>query len=651
MGHEKLSIVTDGQRYGMSLSRVKKEAFEIFAALAKENRGVWIPEGKIWIFEEEGAKAVIDRLAAMKEPVVPREEIRQVLREAMRSRDPYALARYLNVRICRTKDAQTVLTCHYDRILVKTIRGAKGNFVKTSKVWLVPMPPEALVKVLEEKGGVNADNVLLLDVVVDFEEFSKSKGTSIDVFFGESKTIENPGGPAGEKPKTMTAFGTPLQILPVNEDALRKEAVQSELLPHQVEGVRHLLQRTSALLADDMGLGKTRQAVVAAKLAGGRTLIVPPATLRSNWKNEIMAIGIPEETIFVVSGGKAVPPITARWVICNYENVETVLRSNQRFETIVVDEAHFIKESGSKRTQATMMLASKIPRRYILTATPVLNRESEIHSLLRLGGHPVGLMPVEEFSKIFARSREARLDLNHRISEWMLRRMKTEVVSLPGKERTIVKLDPPKAFVREFSEIVNNEGLMAIQKFVQMITVSERHKITFVVDALQSMGEKDKAIVFCNRLESVNTIVREMENAGIGCVRYTGKEVENRDEAVRLFQKDPDTRVFVSTFGAGGVGITLTSGNIVIHAGLPMTPAHLDQAEDRANRIGQKRRVRVLVPALKGSIDEGLLDLLDEKRERIGEVMGEKEWEGAVRQFVQATVRNRTKSGEGEKTG
>jgi SNF2 family DNA or RNA helicase len=233
----------------------------------------------------------------------------------------------------------------------------------------------------------------------------------------------------------------------------------------------------------------------------------------------------------------------------------------------------------------------------------------------------------------------------------MLRRMKTEVVTLPGKERTIVKLDPPKTFVREFTEIVNNEGLMAIQKFVQMITVSERHKIPFVVDALQSMGEQDKAIVFCNRLESVNTIVREMENAGIGCVRYTGKEVENRDEAVRLFQKDPDTRVFVSTFGAGGVGITLTSGNIVIHAGLPMTPAHLDQAEDRANRIGQKRRVRVFVPALKGSIDEGLLALLDEKRERIGEVMGEKEWEGSVRQFVQETVRNRTKSGKGEKTG
>ena len=83
----------------------------------------------------------------------------------------------------------------------------------------------------------------------------------------------------------MTAFAIP------HLDALSRIAPGS-LYPHQADGVAFLISKKRAILADDMGLGKTRQAIVALEAAApeGVILVVCPASLKLNWKREILMV-------------------------------------------------------------------------------------------------------------------------------------------------------------------------------------------------------------------------------------------------------------------------------------------------------------------------------------------------------------------------
>ncbi|MEN1606950.1 SNF2-related protein, partial [Pseudomonas aeruginosa] len=108
---------------------------------------------------------------------------------------------------------------------------------------------------------------------------------------------------------------------------------------------------------------------------------------------------------------------------------------------MLCDEAHYLKEPDSTRTRNAFLLSKHIERRFLLTATPVLNRESELHTLLRLSGHPIGAIPLSDFLSDFAGSPELRKALSERVSEWMLRRRKDVLASLKGKRHEFQYVD------------------------------------------------------------------------------------------------------------------------------------------------------------------------------------------------------------------
>jgi SNF2 family DNA or RNA helicase len=388
-------------------------------------------------------------------------------------------------------------------------------------------------------------------------------------------------------------------------------------MDHQPAGIEHLLQRTSALLADDMGLGKTRQAVIAAAIRAGERhiLVITLSTLIINWQREIQMV-YPHARI-----AKQVFDREAQWVIVNYERLGDYVLQAGHFDVMIIDEAHRLKEPTAAWTRHGFDIAAKIPNRYLLTGTPVLNRESELHTLLRLSGHPVGQLPLKEFCEQFAGSQDFRKNLRAAIGDWMLRRPKDVLPNLKGKQRQTQPIELSVEERREYERIRHEDrpGLARLGSLRQML---EKVKVSVVMALLQELDVEDKVILFCEFKDTVARLRICCEQAGYGCVTLVGSDpIGKRQTAIDGFQTDPDTRIFIGTTSAAGTGNNLTAANYVMFLGLPWTPGLQDQAEDRAYRNGQLRMVVVKIPLVENTIDQALWQMLQEKRQLAQELI------------------------------
>ena len=165
--------------------------------------------------------------------------------------------------------------------------------------------------------------------------------------------------------------------------------------PHQISGASILLKNRKYILADTMGLGKTFTAILASYNRPGRKLIVTPASLKLNWRNEIVRFGIPESKICVISSKTVKDDLKndAEWVIVNYDSLRCVHREipvshwAESFETAVFDEAHYCKAvntkggPGSMRARYSAVISERVPYVYLLTGTPITNKTKDIYML------------------------------------------------------------------------------------------------------------------------------------------------------------------------------------------------------------------------------------------------------------------------------
>jgi len=279
----------------------------------------------------------------------------------------------------------------------------------------------------------------------------------------------------------LSAMGTPMQRLAVDEELLASTAEACGLRDYQVAGVRHLLGLSSALLADDMGLGKTRQAVVAAHLASpdARVLVVCPASLCLNWQREIQAV-FPGQAIGMIGEHGMERLRECRWIIANYERLGGLVRETTlSIGTMVIDEAHYLKEHQAGRTRNAFLLAERIPRRFLLTGTPVLSREIEVHTLLRLSGHPIGQIELADFRQQFAGAPERRVELAVRLSEWMLRRGKDVLTDLGDKTQQVRYVRPPDGMA-SYEAIMRDMTLQSMPKITKLRQHLEVLKVDFI---------------------------------------------------------------------------------------------------------------------------------------------------------------------------
>lgn len=518
------------------------------------------------------------------------------------------------LRIAPLTHGGVLLSGDYHPGTVAIARRMRGVYLGQSKSWRIDASAELVRNNLILELGLGEDQFEILDTVQELL-------TDGSIVPADTVTRISLGGPPQERRSSSAQedFSNDVYLAAIpaiertelTKDHIAQVLTGHSLLDHQPAGIQHLLQRTSALLADDMGLGKTRQAIIAAAIRAidRPILVITLSTLIINWKREIQMV-YPQANI-----GMQVFDPSPQWIITNYERLGDYVLRADHFEVMIIDEAHRLKEPTAAWTRHGFDIAAKVPNRYLLTGTPVLNRESELHTLLRLSGHPVGQLPLKAFCEQFAGSQDFRKNLRHAIDDWMLRRRKDVLPGLKGKQRQTLSVELSADERHEYDRIrcEDRPGLARLGSLRQLL---EQVKVRVVMQLLSTLDVEDKVILFCEFKETVFILRKRCLEAGYGCVTLVGSDsVVKRQNAIDTFQDEPEVRIFAATTSAAGTGSNLTAANYVMFLGLPWTPGMQDQAEDRAFRNGQRRLVVVKIPLVENTIDQMLWQLLQEKRQ------------------------------------
>lgn len=405
-----------------------------------------------------------------------------------------------------------------------------------------------------------------------------------------------------------------------------------------------------ALLADDMGLGKTLQALCAIQ---GRTLIVCPTSVLSSWQDQIERFR-PSLKVSVYHGGSRKLDPQAHVTLTTYG----VLRVDQEaltvadWQTIVLDEAHIIKNPGSQIAKAAHSL--RAPFRIALSGTPVENRLADLWSQFQFV-NPGLLGTQDDFEEQYASpisrgDRETEQRLRARIRPFLLRRLKREVApELPPRTEVLLHCelnsderslyDAILAASRQ--EVLTQLGqggsvFAALETLLRLrqacchsalvpgqseTAPKSSSKTSLLLETLQeSIGLGHRSLVFSQWTSFLDLLEPLLSDAGIDFCRLDGS-TPNREEVVRRFQDPKGPPVFLLSLKAGGVGLTLTAADHVFLLDPWWNPTVEDQAADRAHRIGQENPVLIHRLVAKDTLEDRILMLQREKQRLSGAVL------------------------------
>ena len=700
-------MYVDGLRIGFWLTYEAAIARGSHEIIKKHGCG-WAADPKIWVGPLKSAEKIIKALSVAWPRAYPLEQGMAILAKALVRPEPF-WAMYALPQLTRGNHRDLVsetwlLTFPYDSVATSFLKKQdNAQWDGGLQAWVISCAREAALDLLAQMGapeewisitrngdlpvynqtggwkpyfvGVDENDVITERVKLEVGGAEKPAFSSSSPSEAQ-KRKEAEAAKAIREQMIQRAFHEPLALLPVDESIIQEITERCALMPHQPDGVRHFLSKTSALNGDDMGLGKTRQTVAAASVLPGGKIIVCPASLKDNWNREIKMV-IPDAQPFIFES--TLPDVQPEWMIVNYERLGALLEwmdnapsqgfifqedepagcgacnpfagletdngdrrdpcascpcrsvvlddgglahaEGWRFTVAAFDEAHYLKEPGAQRTQHAFALAKRATRKWLLTATPMLNKAEETWTLLRLSGHPAGQVDVPTFVEHFTRSKNERHGLGDRISEWMIRRMKEDTLTMEGKFRQEPLVSANEEHLQRYHMVMDdNDTRIAIQKITIARQWLEEVKRAPILEMLEDLQPGVKAIVFCNFEATVEWFMDQLPQDS--AVRLTGKESrKQRDRAVQTFQHNPDCRWFVANIKAAGVGLNLTAATYVFFVSRPWTPADQEQAEDRAYRIGQKRRVEIYIPIVPDTIDEQIRSLILNKKKITEDVL------------------------------
>lgn len=610
--------VSDGRRLGMQLTYVEGLSRELKAAGA-----TWFAPRRMWVRAVSSVDDAVTWLQHVHDGHwFDFSGARVPLQAALGGTEADFFSQLLDVQVFPLTTGGYAVSTRYDKFMLRALRGLRARFHPYASAWEVRhVTLDELLDTLDRIAGVARDYVFVHGAAVVLEAMSAAPTSPVPISVPVAPQESAPRGDAGDEEEKGTGFlstlGDAIERVELDPAVLHEISRKAGLRDYQVTGVQFMGSRTSALNGDDMGLGKSRQTVVASWLAArfgeGRVLIACPASLRINWEREIRAV-FPQARIGMVGEDRVATLHGCQWVIANYERLGTLVRESElHFDVMACDEAHMLKEHHAGRTRNAFILAKRIPRRFMVTGTPLLNREVELHTLLRLSGHPLGHLELKVFRERYAGSPDKRAALAEALQGWMIRRRKDVLKELGTKSRHLRWISPPEGLAA-YQRTLHDPSLGVMPKITKLRQRLEALKTEFVIETAEGLAEGDKLIVFCEYMETVTTLKHMLSASGIRCVSLVGSDpIAKRQKAVDEFQNDPAVTVFITTTTAGGVGLTLTRATWVAFCSLPWTPALMRQAEDRAYRLGQTRDVNVLVPLIAGTIDEQVWRLLEAK--------------------------------------
>lgn len=388
-----------------------------------------------------------------------------------------------------------------------------------------------------------------------------------------------------------------------------------------------------------------------------KVLVICPSSLKINWYREIKNYS--DKNILIVEGKNWEP--TFDFYIINYdilknyhsmektENIESYkLIENEKFDLVIIDEAHYISNPTAQRTKLINDLVKNIPKVWLLTGTPMTSRPINYYNLLKIVDSPIasnwqgyvkrycaGYQFKVGGKKIWNTNGSSNLDeLRERTKNIVLRRMKTDILDLPEKMVSPIFLDLTSTFysdeledfIRISKDNKNKESLtVTINRLMKLRQVIAFEKVPYTCELIDKVIEQGKkVIVFTNFTSSLDMLHEKYKKNSVILDGRMSKE--KRQQSVDKFQNDDKTKIFISNIKAGGVGITLTSAEVVIMNDLSFVPSDHSQAEDRAYRYGQKNSVLVYYPVFENTIEMIIYNILQKKKNIIDQVMGDGEY-------------------------
>ncbi|NWW21732.1 SMAL1 protein, partial [Falcunculus frontatus] len=424
--------------------------------------------------------------------------------------------------------------------------------------------------------------------------------------------------------------------------------IVTSLMPFQREGVNFAISRNGRLLlADDMGLGKTIQAICIAAYYHQEwpLLVVTPSSVRFTWAEAFhrwLPSLSPESTNVIVSGKDS---LTGSLI--NIISFDLLSRMDKQlksaFQVVIVDESHFLKNTKTARCQAAMPLLKAAKRVILLSGTPAMSRPAELYTQIAAVQptffpqfHSFGLrycdakkMPWGWDYSGSSNLTELKILLEESI---MIRRLKSDVLSqLPAKQRKMVVVAPEGISAKTKAVLAAEAKKMAkgyenkqqekealLVFFSRTAEAKIRSVVEYILELLESGN--NKFLVFAHHKIMLDAVVAELKKKHVEHIRIDGSTSSaERQSLCQKFQFSEKQAVAVLSLTAANMGLTLSAADLVVFAELFWNPGILIQAEDRAHRIGQTSSVNVHYLVAKGTADDYLWPMIQEKIKVLGE--------------------------------
>lgn len=429
--------------------------------------------------------------------------------------------------------------------------------------------------------------------------------------------------------------------------------VQASLRDYQEKGVRWLQMLHNygfgGILADDMGLGKTLQTIAfltSRVTEDSRVLILAPSGLIYNWADEFRRFA-PQLDLAVVHGLKAnreaILSENHQIYVTSYATFrqDSELYQEMAFDFLFLDEAQVMKNAQTKIAQSLRQFV--VPAVFALSGTPIENHLGELWSIFQIV--LPGLLPSKkEFMKLPA-DRVAQF-----IKPFVMRRKKEEVLTeLPDLIEVVYKNeleDQQKAiYLAQLQQMRDRLAQVTDQEFqrsrVEILSGLMRLRqicdtpALFMDDYQGASGKLDslrdlllqvadgghRVLIFSQFKGMLEKIEKELPDLGLTSFKITGSTpAHDRQEMTKAFNQG-ERDAFLISLKAGGVGLNLTGADTVILVDLWWNPAVEAQAIGRAHRMGQEQMVEVYRLITKGTIEEKIQELQEQKKHLVSQVL------------------------------
>lgn len=365
-------------------------------------------------------------------------------------------------------------------------------------------------------------------------------------------------------------------------------------------------------------------AVLAADLPA---LVVCPASVKVHWKREV---------------ARWRPDARGRVRVLSYADRRLAWARPDYYRTVIVDEAHYVKNHESRRSALVCRLLRQVGDRgrvFALSGTLVPNRPIELWALLF--AMRITDLPYEDFAYRYAsahlnewydldvRGASNLPELREMLAPHCLRYTKTDVLpELPEKTWRVIALDLPRdRCEKEFSldDLVKMRESVAFEAMSDILHLHGQRKVPLILEHVRNLLEHErKVVLFAHHRDVIDNLEAGLKEFRPVTVTGSLRPVR-RQAAVDRFRRSTGCRVFIGqgqAAGTGTDGLQGVTGRMVIAEG-SWVPGDLEQWSDRIHRIGTRHPVEIDLLTIEGSIDEHMLRRALQKQGVIDQIVPE----------------------------